>query len=45
VLVIKEGDQPGQWSERKYYARGVGLISENTKLNLVSLGPPAEDTR
>jgi hypothetical protein len=45
VLVIKEGDQPGEWSERKYYARGVGLISENAKLNLVSLGPPAEDAR
>jgi hypothetical protein len=35
VLVVKEGDRPGEWKERKYYARGVGLISENAKLNLV----------
>ena len=42
VLVIKEGDQPGEWSERKYYARGVGLISENAKLNLVTLAPPED---
>jgi hypothetical protein len=37
VLVIQEADKPGQWKERKYYARGVGLISENKELNLVSL--------
>jgi len=36
VLVIKEADKPGKWKERKYYAKGVGLISENRKLNLVT---------
>ena len=35
LLVVREGDRPGEWKERKYYARGVGLISENAKLNLV----------
>jgi hypothetical protein len=45
VLVIKEGDEPGKWSERKYYARGVGLISENTKVNLVALAPPGDGAR
>jgi len=34
VLVIKEGDRPGEWTERKYYAPGVGLVSENRTLNL-----------
>ena len=36
VLVIKEADKPGKWKERKYYAKGVGLISENRELNLVT---------
>lgn len=35
VLVIREADAPGQWKERKYYAKGIGLISENRELNLV----------
>jgi len=38
VLVIREGDRPGKWSERKYYASGIGLISENKELNLTVLG-------
>jgi hypothetical protein len=37
VLVIKEGDRPGRWEERKYYARGVGIISENRSLNLAAM--------
>jgi hypothetical protein len=36
VLVVKEADRRGRWKERKYYARGVGIISENEDLNLVS---------
>lgn len=36
VVVVKEADKQGRWKERKYYARGVGLISENKKLDLVS---------
>lgn len=40
VLVIKESDRPGRWKERKYYARGVGLISEDGSLNLVSMSAP-----
>jgi len=37
VLVIAESDRAfGEVEERKYYARGVGLISENRELNLVS---------
>ena len=39
VLVILETDRRGKWQERKYYARGVGLISENRELNLVAVGP------
>ncbi|MBI4566758.1 MAG: PepSY domain-containing protein [Planctomycetes bacterium] len=36
VLVIRERDQAtGPVKERKYYAKGVGLISENRTLNLV----------
>lgn len=36
VLVVKEGLQPGQWTQRKYYAKGLGLISVNSSLNLVA---------
>lgn len=36
VLVIAEGDTRGVWKERKFYARGVGLISENKKLSLTT---------
>jgi hypothetical protein len=36
VLVIKEADKPDKWKERKYYAKGVGLISENRELNLMT---------
>lgn len=35
VLVVQETDHPGRWQERKYYAKGVGLVSENEELNLV----------
>jgi len=35
LLVVQEGDQRGAWKESKYYAKGVGLISENGTLNLV----------
>lgn len=37
VLVIREGDRPGHWLERKYYGRGVGLLSENGSVNLTAL--------
>jgi hypothetical protein len=37
VLVVAETDVPGRWQERKYYARGIGLISENQDLNLVKI--------
>jgi hypothetical protein len=37
VLVVKETDHADRWQERKYYARGVGLISENGKLNLTAV--------
>ena len=40
VLVVKESDHPDRWEERKYYARGVGLISENRELNLVTTRKP-----
>lgn len=36
LLVVKDGDSPGKWIEKKYYARGIGLVSENGELNLVS---------
>jgi uncharacterized membrane protein YkoI len=36
LLVIAESDSPDRWTERKYYARGIGLVSENNELNLVS---------
>lgn len=35
LVVIREADAPGKWKERKYYAAGVGLISENGELELV----------
>ncbi|MCB9846625.1 MAG: hypothetical protein H6811_11655 [Phycisphaeraceae bacterium] len=38
VLVVRETTIRGRWQERKYYARGVGLISENRELNLASAG-------
>lgn len=38
VLVVREADKPDDWKEKKYYAPGVGLISENRKLNLVAPG-------
>ncbi len=34
VLVVKESNHPDRWEEKKFYARGVGLISENRELNL-----------
>jgi hypothetical protein len=38
VLVIKESNDldkwPDKWEEQKFYARGIGLISENRELNL-----------
>jgi hypothetical protein len=44
VLVVYERDRkPGPpWKEKKYYASGVGLISENGELNLTKYGegPP-----
>jgi hypothetical protein len=40
VLRVLEGDHDGQWKERKYYASGVGLISENEKLNLTRTKKP-----
>ncbi len=40
VLVILESDRADRWEERKYYARGLGLISENRSLNLVEVRPP-----
>ncbi len=36
VLVVHEGKKLGVIEERKYYARGVGLISENRKVNLLA---------
>lgn len=42
VLVIKETDNPTRWEESKYYAKDVGLISENGKLNLVAIGRPGD---
>lgn len=35
VLVVLETNEPDRWQERKYYARGVGLISGNREVNLV----------
>jgi hypothetical protein len=35
VLVIAEGKKPGEIEERKYYVRGIGLVSENKELNLL----------
>jgi hypothetical protein len=37
LLVIREGDRPDHWQERKYYARDVGLVSENGSVNLTAL--------
>ena len=35
VLIMLESNHDDHWEERKYYARGIGLISENRTLNLV----------
>jgi hypothetical protein len=43
VLVVREADVKGKWKERKYYAKGVGLISENRELNLVRIGEEDEE--
>ncbi|MCR4318020.1 MAG: hypothetical protein NUW37_16875 [Planctomycetes bacterium] len=49
VLVVAEGDEDDNWKEHKYYAKGIGLISENRVLNLVEYREreveerPAED--
>jgi len=37
VLVILESNHDDRWEERKYYARGIGLVSENRSLNLVEV--------
>jgi hypothetical protein len=37
LLLIREGDRPDHWQERKYYARDVGLVSENGDVNLTAL--------
>lgn len=39
VLVLKEGEHPGEGAARRYYAPGVGLISEDATLNLITIGP------
>ncbi|MCE9594419.1 MAG: hypothetical protein K8S98_09505 [Planctomycetes bacterium] len=36
VLVVKEGDVAGKWTERKFYAAGVGLVSEDGEADLVT---------
>ena len=45
VLVVLERDRkPGPpWKEKKYYASGVGLISENGELNLTKYGDAPPD--
>lgn len=40
VLVIAERDKlNADWKERKYYAQGVGLVSENSTLNITAGAP------
>jgi hypothetical protein len=36
LLVILESDRLDRWEEKKFYAKGIGLVSENGELNLVS---------
>jgi hypothetical protein len=42
LLVIVEGDKARRFDERKYYARGIGLISENGTLDLQLADSPGE---
>jgi len=39
VLVVKEREHAGEGAARRYYAPGVGLISEDATLNLITIGP------
>jgi len=38
VLVVKEREPADEGAARRYYAPGVGLISENATLNLITIG-------
>ncbi|MCA9278283.1 MAG: hypothetical protein H6815_06450 [Phycisphaeraceae bacterium] len=38
VLAIRESNNPDEWQETKYYARGIGLIAENDDLLLTKIG-------
>ena len=39
VLVVKQRERAGEGAARRYYAPGVGLISEDATLNLITVGP------